>query len=47
MRAESMKKAKEAVGDSLHEIDAYHQEFKRETWQASQPAELLVDLTLP
>ena len=47
MRAESMQKAKESVRESLHEIDAYHQAFKREAWHVTQPTELLLDLVLP
>ena len=46
MRLESMEKAKRAVAKSLHEIDAYHQQFKADTFAGGQEAELLVDLEL-
>lgn len=44
MRAESIKKAHEVVQSSPHAIDAYHQQFKRDTWGAGKSARLLVDL---
>ena len=44
MRAESMERAQEAARTSLHDIDAYHQQFKKDTWASGQRAELLVDL---
>ena len=44
MRAESFERAESAVKASIHEIDAYHQTFKKETWESGQVAELLVDL---
>lgn len=44
MKAESFEKAREAVQKSTHEIDAYHQNFKRETWAERKQLELLVDL---
>ena len=47
MRTESMEKAKRAVAKSPHEIDAYHQKFKADTFAGGQAAELLVDLELP
>ncbi len=49
MRSEDIVRAQEAVTRSLHEIDAYHQQFKQDTWAKGQLTELLVDLdaTLP
>ena len=44
MKAESFEKAGEAVQKSTHEIDAYHQNFKRETWGERKQLELLIDL---
>ncbi len=44
MKAESFEKARDAVQKSIHEIDAYHQSFKRETWAERKQLELLVDL---
>jgi hypothetical protein len=44
MRAESIKKAHEVVKLSLHAIDAYHQQFKKDTWVDGKTARLLVDL---
>jgi hypothetical protein len=44
MRAESIKKAHEVVSSSPHAIDAYHQQFKKNTWGVSKSARLLVDL---
>jgi hypothetical protein len=43
-KAENMAKAREAVQKSTHAIDAYHQQFQRDTWESNQPLELLVDL---
>jgi hypothetical protein len=44
MRAESIKKAHEVVQSSPHAIDAYHQQFKKDTWAVSKSLRLLVDL---
>lgn len=44
MKAESFEKAKEAVRKSTHEIDKFHQDFKRETWAERKQLELLIDL---
>jgi hypothetical protein len=33
-----------AVEQSLHAIDAYHQQFKKDTWESGRRLELLVDL---
>ena len=36
----------QAVGrDSAHDIDAFHQAFKRDTWESGDPLETLVELT--
>ena len=37
MKAESFERAKEAVQNSVHEIDVYPQNFKRETWEKRKP----------
>ncbi len=44
MKAESFEKAKEVFEKSVHAIDEYHQNFKRETWQDGQKLEMLIDL---
>jgi hypothetical protein len=44
MKAESFEKGKAAVATSSHEIDKYHQQFKRDTWDVHTPLELLVEL---
>ena len=44
MKAESMERAKEAGRDSTHEIDAYHRQFQRDTFEYGKKLELLVDL---
>ena len=45
MRARSFEQAARAVRESPHEIDAFHQEFKRAAWADREEAELLVDLS--
>ncbi len=42
MKAESFEKAKDVVQTSLHSIDKYHQNFKRETWEDDKRLELLI-----
>ena len=44
MKAESFEKSKQAAASSLHEIDIYHQSFKRDTWTSRTELELLLDL---
>jgi hypothetical protein len=44
VRAESIKKAHQVVRFSPHAIDAYHQQFKKDTWGVGKSARLLVDL---
>jgi hypothetical protein len=44
MKAESFDIAAAAVVQPAHKIDAYHKAFKRDTWEARTPLELLVDL---
>ena len=44
MRADSLKKAQDVVKDSTHAIDAFHQQFKQDTWLGGTEARLLVDL---
>ena len=43
LKARSLEKAGQAVQQSQHEIDAYHQGFKRDTWESRKPLELLID----
>lgn len=45
MRAESMEHAHEAVKHSLSQVDAYHQQFKKDTWVGGIRAELMFDLS--
>ncbi|HVE56416.1 MAG TPA: DUF6176 family protein [Pyrinomonadaceae bacterium] len=44
MKAESFERAKEAVQKSVHAIDEYHQNFKRECWTDGKKLEMLIDL---
>lgn len=44
MTAESFERSAAAAATSVHDIDAYHQTFKRDTWDSGQRLELLVDL---
>lgn len=44
MKAESFERAKEAVQKSVHPIDEYHQNFKRECWADGRRLETLLDL---
>jgi hypothetical protein len=44
MKAESFERAKEAVQKSVHAIDEYHQNFKRECWADGKRLEMLLDL---
>ena len=48
MRTEDMQRAKPVGKESMHDIDAYHQQFKRDTWVRGSVTELqlLVDLSL-
>jgi hypothetical protein len=43
LKARSLEKAKQAAQQSQHEIDAYHDGFKRDTWDTREPLELLID----
>ena len=43
VRARSLEEARRVVQASRHSIDAYHQQFKRETWESRAPLELLID----
>ena len=47
MRSKDLKRAREVAGRSGHEIDAFHQRFKRDTWVRGSVTELplLVDLS--
>ena len=47
MRAEDMERAQQVAKESFHDIDAYHQQFKRDTWVRGSVTELqlLVDLS--
>ncbi len=44
MKAESLEKARQAVQNSVHDIDKFHQKFKQDTWEERKSLELLVDL---
>jgi hypothetical protein len=44
MKAESFEKSRRAVVASTHDIDRYHQQFKKDTWESGKQLELLVDL---
>ena len=44
MKAESFEKAQAVFEKSVHAIDEYHQNFKRETWENGEQLEMLVDL---
>jgi hypothetical protein len=44
MKAESFEKANAAVEASVHAIDEYHQNFKRECFEDGKRLEMLVDL---
>jgi hypothetical protein len=44
MKAESFEKAKETARQSVHAIDEFHRNFKRETWEGGKNLELLIDL---
>ncbi|WP_293909154.1 DUF6176 family protein [Deinococcus sp.] len=43
--ADNFEQAQATVERSLHAIDAYHQEFKRDTWESGRRLELLVELS--
>ena len=45
MRAASLGRSSETARRSEHDIDRYHQAFKRDTWEDRAALELLVDLT--
>ena len=45
MRAKSMDVASKAVKESLLEIDAYHQQFKKDTWSEIFKTDLVVNLS--
>lgn len=45
MRAKSMERAHEAVKHSLSQVDAYHQQFKKDTWVGGIRTELMFDLS--
>lgn len=45
MRAKSLAHAQQVVKNSLSEIDAYHQQFKKDAWAKVMRTELLVDLS--
>ncbi|WP_420595610.1 DUF6176 family protein [Deinococcus sp.] len=44
MCAEDFEQSRAAVEHSLHSIDAYHQQFKKDTWQSGERLEQLVNL---
>ena len=43
MKAQSLEEAGQTAQRSQHEIDAYHAEFIRDTWDTLTPLELLID----
>jgi hypothetical protein len=43
MKARSLTAAHEVAKRSAHPIDAYHSQFKAQTWESQAPLELLVD----
>ena len=43
-KAESFDRSGRAVEASTHDIDRYHQQFKKDTWESGKQLELLVDL---
>ena len=45
MRAKSMEYAVSVVKESLSEIDACHQQFKKDCWKKGIEAELMLDLS--
>lgn len=45
MRAKSMEHAHEVVKHSLSQVDAYHQQFKKDAWVGGIRAELMFDLS--
>ena len=44
MTAQSFGASRAAFERSVHSIDAYHQQFKRDAWESGERLELLVDL---
>ena len=46
MKLESIEKAHQVVAKSKHAIDAYHQNFKKATWEKGEKLELLIDFSL-
>lgn len=44
MCVENFEQSRAAVERSLHSIDAYHQQFKKDTWESGKRLELLVEL---
>jgi hypothetical protein len=43
MKAQSIERASEVARRSPHTVDAYHDQFKRDTWESQTPLELLID----
>ena len=43
IKADSVEEAGQVARRSEHAIDAYHQQFKRETWDSRKTLELLID----
>ena len=43
MKARSLADARAVAQRSTHAIDAYHQRFKQDTWEATTPLEALID----
>jgi hypothetical protein len=45
MTTSDMKRSQAVGRESTHDIDAFHQAFKRDTWDSADPLEALVELT--
>jgi hypothetical protein len=43
MKARSLADARAVAQRSTHAVDAYHQRFKQDTWEATTPLEALID----
>jgi hypothetical protein len=43
MKAQDLEDASQTARQSEHDIDAYHGQFKRDTWESQKPLELLID----
>jgi len=46
IRTQDWEKAAKVTRESLMEIDAIHQEFKKECWESVKPVDILLDLKM-